>query len=458
MRFLQNQWLVYIKNSNLNQHKILKISILTLFPQLYQPFIQQSIIGKATQKGLISIDPVSLFQFEEPGNRIDSPTYGHGAGMLIRPDIIEAGIEHVKKPDQPTFTIFFSPQGKKLDQQMLGKLYEQIRDKHLILVASRYEGVDDRVEQEYADMSLSIGDYVLMGGDLPAMVLMESLLRFVPGIIGKQESVLQDSFSKHLVDYPEYTAPLTWHGMTVPDIVRSGNHGALNQWREEQQYERTVKHHFDWLRSFRLSSQERAKARRQMPRHYVVLMHDEVYLKSGLIGTSSVTSLDIHDIARSCATYGIEQYFLVTPLQDQQQVVATLLDFWNRPEGKEYNKHRHQAMKAVQMASSLNDVVAAIEAYEGKKPLLMGTSAKMVEGSNLVTFHDQEEVWQHDRPVLIILGTSHGLAHTVTDRCDYMLVPIDGMTDFNHLSVRSAAAVILDRWLGMQPKWIASQL
>ncbi|MCL4380066.1 tRNA (guanosine(37)-N1)-methyltransferase TrmD [Candidatus Dependentiae bacterium] len=432
----------------------MRISVLTLFPQLYQQFLSQSIIGKAGQKGLLTVDLVGLFQFEKPGNRIDSPTFGHGAGMLIRPDIVQAGIDHAEQAHGPAFKIFFSPQGQKLDQQLLATLYQQLHNRHLVLVASRYEGIDARVEQKYADLVLSIGDYVLMGGDLPAMVFMESFLRFMPGIIGKSASVEHDSFMTHLVDYPEYTAPVVWEGMAVPEVVRSGNHGALAQWREQQAYAMTVRAHFDWLRSFVLTKEQMAKARAAMPRHYVVLMHDQVRLKGGAVGTSSVTSLDIHDIARSATTYGIEKYYIVTPLRDQQQIVKTLLNFWHCPAGKEYNQHRHTALQKVELQASLAAVMADIEAREGKKPIVIGTCARRYPAKPELSYYDQRLVWQQERPVLILLGTSHGLAESVIEQCDYMLLPISGMTDFNHLSVRSAAAVILDRWLGLQPKYL----
>lgn len=432
----------------------MRISVLTLFPQLYEQFLNQSIIGKAGQKGLLNVDLIGLFQFEEPGHRIDSPTFGHGAGMLIRPDIVAAGIERAEKQQGPAFKIFFSPQGQKLDQQLLQELYPKLANRHVLMVASRYEGIDARVEQKYADLVLSIGDYVLMGGDLPAMVFMEGLLRFMPGIIGKSASVQHDSFTQHLVDYPEYTVPAIWQGMAVPDIVRSGNHGALAQWREAEAYKTTVQQHFSWLRSFWLTAEEARKARAVMPRHYLVLMHDQVKLKDGSTGTSSVTSLDIHDIARSATTYGIAHYFLVTPLQDQQQIVKTLLDFWHCKEGQEYNPSRHQALQNVSLASSLGEVIARIEEIEGKQPLLLGTAAARQIGKQELSYYDQTLVWQHERPVLIILGTSHGLAQSVIEQCDYMLLPVKGLTEFNHLSVRSAAAIILDRWLGLQPKYL----
>lgn len=429
----------------------MNISIVTLFPQLYQPFLASSIIGRAAQRGLVNVELINMFAACPPKKRIDSPTFGHGAGMILKPEIVEQAIEEADARHGKSFKIFFSPQGKKLDQELLKGLKEKAQQAgHLMLVAPRYEGVDARVEQYYADEVISIGDYVLMGGDLPAMVLLEGLLRHIPGVIGDERSVVQDSFTNHLVDYPEYTVPVEWKDMQVPDVVRSGDHKALAQWRHQQALDKTAYRHFAWLRSWDLSQSDAAEVLKVIPPHYVVLMHDQVRLKNGSVGTSSVTSLDIHDIARSCTTYGIKGYYIVTPLRDQQAIVTTLTAFWSSTEGKDYNLHRYQAMSHVQLKASLQEVIDDIARREGKDPLTIATAARTLAHPGLITYNDQDEVWRHRQPVLFMLGTSHGLADELVAKSNYLLAPVRGMTEFNHLSVRSAAAVIFDRWLGIQ--------
>lgn len=432
----------------------MNISILTLFPQLYTEFLQTSLIGRAKDKGLIKPDLKNLFDFCVPKERIDSPTFGHGAGMLIRPDVIEKGIEEQEQKFGSAFKIFFSPQGKKLTQPLLKDLIKKISDKnHLMLIASRYEGIDARVEEYYADEIISLGDFVIMGGDLPAMVFLEGLLRLVPGIVGKQESVEEESFSGPFLDYPEYTAPVVWKGMDVPEIIRSGNHALIQEWRTKKAAEKTVLSRFDWLRSFELDEKQKNLTKEFIPNHYAVLMHGDVLLKGNLVGTTSVTSLDIHDIARSSLTYNLKNYFIVTPLEDQQKVVKTLTDFWQTGVGVDYNIHRHQSIERVRLQSNLDEVVDFITKQEGKAPLLIATSAKSFDHLNKITYHDQTRVWAEDRPVLFIFGTGHGLAPHILERCDFLLEPIYSFSDFNHLSVRSAVAVILDRWLGLNPKY-----
>ena len=428
----------------------MKISILSVFPELYDSFLNTSLLKRAQDSGLISVTTDSFFSYVAPKERIDAPTFGHGAGMLIKPEVVEQGIQANEEKRGKAIKIFFSPHGKKLDQDYLAYLAKQAQQiGHLMLIPARYEGMDARVEEEYADAIVSVGDFVLMGGDVPAMMLLEGLLRFIPGVVGKQESVEKDSFSGPFVDYPEYTEPVEWHGKQVPDVIRSGNHAAMDAWRSEQAARRTLLHHFDWLRSFSLNSEQKKLVQRAMPSHYVALCHSEVLIgKEKQVGTTSVTSIDIHDIARSSRTYGVKNFFIVTPLLDQQRIVQTLLDFWHTDSGISYNQNRHEALRPVEIKDDISQVVAAIEALEGKKPLVVATSARAVGHIKQISFYDQGILWQEERPILFVFGTGKGFSEEFLQRCDYLLLPVGGFTDFNHLSVRSAVAIILDRWMG----------
>jgi tRNA (guanine37-N1)-methyltransferase len=432
----------------------MKVSILTVFPDLYNCFLQTSLVRRAQEADLIKIETHGFMSYVPPKQRIDSPTFGPSAGMLIRPDVVEQAIESCEKQDGKALKIFFSPQGKKLDQTLLQSLADRLQQqKHLMLIPARYEGMDARVEQYYADEMISLGDFVLMGGDIPAMMLLEGLMRLIPGVIGKQESIERESFRGPFVDHPEYTAPVDWKNMLVPDIVRSGHHAAIEAWRQEQAAERTVTSHFSWLRTAKMTVAERDLAKKYIPNHYAALMHADVMVRgSDQVGTTSVTSIDIHDIARSAKTYGLEQFFIVTPLRDQQHIVKTLLDFWQKGAGFEYNESRFEALKQVNLVESLDQVMQTIEEKEGKKPLLIVTSARAIGTIPTISYEDQAVVWAHKRPVLLIFGTGGGLAEELVQRCDYLLKPLKGFSSYNHLSVRSAAAVIFDRWLGINEK------
>jgi len=432
----------------------MNISILSVFPELYDRFLQTSLVRRAAQAGIVAYDIDAYAAFSKPGSRIDAPTFGHGAGMLIKPAVVQAAVEAKEQKFGKAFKLFFSPHGKKLNQDLLKKIARAAVDRgHLLLLPARYEGMDARVEEKYADEIISVGDFVVMGGDIPAMILLEGILRLIPGVVGKQESVQHDSFTDAFVDYPEYTEPVSWQGHEVPPVIRSGNHAAIQTWRMEQAASRTVLYHFDWLRSSSMTDEQRLLATKHMPAHYAVLMHDQVLVGPERIeGSTSVTSIDIHDIARAAKTFGVKQFFIVTPLKDQQKIVQKLLDFWQKGVGIGYNPKRHEALKNVQVVSRLDDVVEAVAKKEGAAPLIMTTSARTSTYGRSVSFGDQSVVWETKRPVLFVFGTGQGLADSVMSRSDFVLAPITGFSEFNHLSVRSAAAIVFDRWMGINEK------
>ncbi len=432
----------------------MNVSILTLFPNLYESFLKTSLVFRAHEKNIINSDLKSLFDFCLPKERVDGPTFGPGPGMLIKPEVVEKAIEFQDNKHGKSFKIFFSPQGKKLTQPLLKSLLPKIlQTNHLLLFASRYEGIDERVEQYYADEVISLGDFILMGGDLPAMCFLESFLRLLPSVIGKTESVEHESFSGPFFDYPAYTEPVNWKCMEVPEVIRSGNHGLIEKFREEAAVKKTVKNNFEWIKNYPLTHDQKKIITKFIPGHYSVLMHGDILLKDKTVGTTSVTSLDIHDVARSSLTYGFKNYFIATPLFDQQQIVNTLIDFWKSDYGKDYNSHRFQAINSVILVNNLDEVVEEIEKKEGKKPILIVTSAKKHDSKKYITYFDQEKVWAEERPVLIIFGTGHGLAPHIIEKCDFILGPIGGFSDFNHLSVRAASSIVFDRWLGINPKY-----
>jgi len=427
----------------------MNISILSLFPRLYDQFLQTSLIKRAQDHG-VSITLTDLFALCAAKERVDGPTFAPGHGMVIRPEVVERAITQRREEIGPSYNIFFSPHGTTLTQPLLHQIYQDVQQHgHLALFSARYEGMDARIEHVYADRIISIGNYVLMGGDLPIMVFLEGLLRYVPNVVGKASSVVHDSYMGPFVDYPEYTRPVTWKGITVPEVLRSGDHKAIAQWRHDQSVHRTVKHHFSWLASHKLTKQEKEHVRTYIPPHYLVLMHTDVVVHDDRVGNTSVTSIDIHDIARSVRTYGVEKLYIVTPLHDQQKIVQRLLNFWQQDHGQHLK--RHEAMSRVEVAASLDAVMSDIEEAHAFS-CLIGTSAHADQYAAL-TYYDQERVWNTCDAVVCLLGTARGLSKHILDRCDYVFDPIEGMTTYRHLSVRSAAAVTLDRWLGIRRKW-----
>ncbi len=427
----------------------MNISVITVFPNLYTEFLQTSLLKRAREQVKVTFDVRAFSSFCEPKEHIDGPAAGHGAGMVIRPAVVQSAVESQEALYGKAYKIFLTPQGKKFDQRVAKDLATKINNnEHLLFFAGRYEGIDQRAHDTYADLELSLGDFVLMGGDLPVMVMIEAAMRYVPGVIGQAESVEKDSFSGPFVDFPTYTAPAQWQSKAIPEILLGGNHGAIDAWRRETAVEKSVRKHFDWVRSHARLPQDIKDITRAIPAHYCVLMHSEVLVQKVNVGNSSVTSIDIHDIARSSRTYGLQQYFVVTALLDQQKIVKKILEFWDEA-GIDYNRTRADAVSKVSLKESLNAVIEEIERLHGKKPLIIATSAKVSDQDvKHISYDDQGVVWSQDRPVLLVFGTASGLSNELIARCDYLLPPLQGFSNYNHLSVRSAAAIIFDRWLG----------
>lgn len=227
----------------------MKFSFLTLFPEMFEPILSSSLLGKAREKGLVSFDIVQIRDFTTDKHRtVDDTPYGGGEGMVLKADVLYRAWEHAggsKPPKNKALTILLSPQGKPFDQTMAKELAEY---DCLILVCGHYEGVDERFIDLCVDREVSVGDYVLTGGELPAMVMADAITRLLPGVVGNEQSVQRDSLEKDLLKYPQYTRPREFHGLLVPDVLLSGDHGAIAAWRDEQMRERTARKRPDLLK------------------------------------------------------------------------------------------------------------------------------------------------------------------------------------------------------------------
>lgn len=215
----------------------MRYTIYTLFPQLIEPWTTEALLGRAVAEEHITFAVRDLRRFAgNRTNRVDDAPYGGGAGMVIRVDVAAAAIDEVAAEDPPPDEIILlSPAGEPLTQPLVEELATR---EHLCLLSGRYEGFDARTEQ-LVTREVSIGDFVLMGGELAALCLVEATARLLPGVLGAAESHLEDSFTTGLLDYPEYTRPASFRGMDVPDILLSGHHGRVEAWRREQARERT---------------------------------------------------------------------------------------------------------------------------------------------------------------------------------------------------------------------------
>ena len=219
----------------------MKFDVLTLFPEMFTP-LQESIIGRAREKELIEINLINIRDFsKKKKKKVDDTPYGGGAGMVMKPDVVYDAYASVK--DEKAKVIYLSPQGKVLNQE---KVKELSKEQHLILLCGHYEGIDQRVLDEIVDEEISIGDYVLTGGELPAMVLIDSVSRYVEGVLN-DESTAEESFASNLLEYPQYTRPEEFHGNKVPEVLISGHHENIKKWREEKSLEVTKRKRPDLL-------------------------------------------------------------------------------------------------------------------------------------------------------------------------------------------------------------------
>ena len=221
----------------------MKIDILTLFPEMFEP-LKESILGRALEKKLFELNLINIRDFSlDKHKKVDDYVFGGGDGMLMTPQPLYDAIMSVKT--EKSYVVYMSPKGTVLTQSKVKSIARDIE--HLIIVCGHYEGIDERIIELCIDEQISIGDYVLTGGELPAMVLTDAVLRYIPQVLGSDTSVEDESFSDSLLEYPQYTRPREFMGMSVPEVLINGNHKEIAKWKEEQKILETKKLRADLL-------------------------------------------------------------------------------------------------------------------------------------------------------------------------------------------------------------------
>jgi len=233
----------------------MKVDILTLFPNMFSSPLRESILGKAIEKGLLQIQTLNVRDFTLDKHQVvDDAPYGGGQGMVMKVEPIARAIESVKSQNRSAWIIYLTPQGKPFDQDLARRLSTR---PHLVLLCGRYEGVDERARDLFVDEEISIGDYVLTGGELAAMVLIDAVSRFIPGVLGSDRSAEEDSFFNSLLEYPQYTRPVDFRGSRVPEVLLSGNHAAISVWRRREAIRRTSLRRPDLLAKANLTEEDK---------------------------------------------------------------------------------------------------------------------------------------------------------------------------------------------------------
>jgi tRNA (guanine37-N1)-methyltransferase len=233
----------------------MRFDVLTIFPGMFAGYLNEGLLGKAITKGLVDIRLVDIRDFAEgPHRTTDDRPYGGGEGMVMKPEPIFEAVESVERVSARSLVILLSPQGVPFKQSEAWKLAELDQ---VIMVCGRYEGIDERVRMTCIDRELSIGDYVLNGGEVGAMVIIDSVSRLIPGVLGGERSTIEDSFEDGLLEYPQYTRPRTFREKEVPEVLLSGNHERIRKWRRAESLRRTLERRPDLLPEAELTDQDK---------------------------------------------------------------------------------------------------------------------------------------------------------------------------------------------------------
>lgn len=418
------------------------IKVLTIFPELIEQFASNRLFSRAVEQGVLTLEIEQLRNYAvNTHGQLDDTPYGGGSGMVLRPDAAIPAIEKARNTNPKTRVIVPSPRGIPLTQSLLKKLAEDGLNgsTDYLFLCPRYEGLDQRILNGHVDLEISLGDYVLMGGEIPVMAMIEGMVRLLPGVLGNEESTLTESFdtAAGLLEHDQYTKPASYRGADVPETLTSGNHEAIARWRKESSLQRTAERRPDLI------------AGKNLPAApiYLALIHYPVLGKDNEIVTSSITNIDLHDIARTSRTFGARGLYIVHPTRIQRSLTEKIAQHWDTGYGSTYNPNRSDALRLVRVVTSIDEMVMQIEQEHGAFPMVVGTSAR--RGPHATSYSEfQKTCFSSTRPILLMFGTSWGIAPEAMERAEVVLEPIDGATDYNHLSVRSAAAIIMDRLFG----------
>ena len=452
----------------------MRFRVVSLFPEIFDSLLATSLIGKAREAGRIEVDFVDPRDHAPDKHRtVDDTPYGGGEGMVLKPEPFVDALEAVaprSEAEQGSHRVLLCPQGQPLTQRHLRR-YAELGD--VTLVCGRYEGFDERI-RHFVDEEVSLGDFVLNGGEVAAMAIVDGVSRLVPGVIGNAASLDSESHGEGLLEYPQYTRPPSFRDLEVPEVLRSGDHGRIEAWRRQQMLLRTRSKRADLWRDFRGDARDRkllmeaqggrleqegalesecpdektSERGRRAGRTYIALLHHPVHDRSGRIVTTALTNLDLHDIARSSRTFGLAGYFVVTPLPSQQELAERIVGHWREGHGANVHEKRKEALELLEVQADLDAAVARVEAVEGIRPVTVATSARPSERQ--IGFDELPQWVDEETPMVIILGTGWGLADEILEAADLHLAPVRGPVPYNHLSVRSAAAIMLDRCFGMR--------
>ena len=234
---------------------MIKFDVLSIFPEMFESPLNFSLLKKAQEKGLLNICLHDIRTCADDKHKMtDDAPYGGGCGMVMKVEPVEKALAAIRSHDNDSLVVLMTPQGETFDQKIAAQLAEK---KQIIIICGRYEGVDERIREHLVDREISIGDYILTGGELAALVLIDAVSRLIPDVLGNPESTIGESFSHNLLEYPQYTRPAEYNGWVVPEVLLSGNHAQIELWHKRESLKRTCQRRPDLLKKITLSAEEK---------------------------------------------------------------------------------------------------------------------------------------------------------------------------------------------------------
>jgi tRNA (guanine37-N1)-methyltransferase len=456
----------------------MKFHTITLFPESLQSALSFGVVGTALQKGLLLSQTTNPREFtSDVHHSVDDRPFGGGDGMIMTPEPLAQAIAQAKAALPKAKVYYMSAQGpawSDLRARAMAKTSEAI------LVCGRYGGVDQRLLNTLVDEEICIGDYVLSGGELAAAVVIDSVARLIPGVLGHEDSAQKDSFAHGILEQPHFTRPADWQGQTVPAVLTSGNHKKIAEWQAQVAKLVTLKNRPDLFVKAGLGSERKqlaqfyselsvedknalgleqlmtedyfsSKKTKPLPRVAVGLLHYPIVDREKRIVATNITNFDVHDIGRACTVYGIEKYYLIHPIDEQLMFVDRILDHWRTGQGAKFNPFRKRALEDVKAVRTL-EAALADWGVPREQVIILATHARPVAGArsySIQEIRDRIEASPEQR-FFLLFGTGFGMTDEYMMSMDGVLESLRGAPpkDFRHLSVRSAVSIYLDRILG----------
>jgi tRNA (guanine-N1)-methyltransferase len=393
-----------------------KITLITAFPDLLRTYLGASILGRGIASGKLCVEVLDLRDFAEGSHRqVDDFSFG-GGGMVLMPEPLLRALERAQG-DQKAYVLYPSPQGTVLHQELVEDIAQQ---QHLVIICGHYEGVDERFVSEYVNLEISMGDFVLTGGELPALALVDALARLIPGVVGREEAVQEDSFYRGMLDNAHYTRPASWRGKTVPSVLTSGNAPAIKQHRRREAALRTLRRRPDVLGRAGIGP---------------YLSHS-VYAAFISSNACEDANCDLQDIACTCQIFGVRKLLVVAALAEQRKQIKNFTADW------------HDSTAAlIKIFPTLQKAVAWVEEKEKERPMTIAVSARGQENeTHWLTL--KRRILEMDVSPLFLFGDSN-TPEDVFSGADSVIRPIQREQNHGHpISARITAGIVFDRFFG----------